>query len=257
MLDRIRIVLVETSHPGNIGSAARAMKNMGLSQLVLVKPQRWPAPEASAMAASAQDILEKVSCFKTLAEAVADSHLIIGTSARLRNMPVPLLDPENCAKLISTTPSRQQVALVFGREISGLTNEELQLCHYHVHIPVNPVYSSLNLGAAVMVLAYECRKTFLKDTDIPKKTNTNKESWDQLPATAEELSGFLSHLESILVQLGFHNPDNPRQLMARLRRLFQRIQPDKMEINILRGIVGAISAHFGRQGPQQPGDYDP
>ncbi len=190
----IRIVLVETSHSGNIGSAARAMMNMGLTRLVLVKPRHWPSQEAVSMAVSAASILDSAVVVESLEAAVSDCHVVIGTSARLRTMPVPLLDPSECAAKVLALPSPQQVALVFGREISGLTNEELHRCHYHVHIPVNPDYSSLNLAAAVMVLSYELRKAALAmpgNSPPPATLNGNKVDdggeWDQEPATAEEL----------------------------------------------------------------------
>jgi tRNA (cytidine32/uridine32-2'-O)-methyltransferase len=248
---KLRIVLVETSHPGNIGAAARAMKNMGLARLVLVKPKVWPAREALSMAASALDVLDHAVVVNTLEEAIADCHLVIGTSARLRNMPIPLLDPAASAERVVEVMGQQEVALVFGREISGLSNEELHLCHFHVHIPVDPGYTSLNLAAAVMVLSYELRKTALQRAGQPLLPPAET-SWDQELATAAELDRYLDHLEEVLVQLRFHDRDNPRQLMRRLRRLYQRIQPDRMEINILRGILTAIEDAVGRQGPQPP-----
>lgn len=249
---KVRIVLVETSHPGNIGAAARAMMNMGLSRLVLVKPKVWPAREAISMAASALEVLDHVVVVDTLAEAITDCHMVIGTSARLRNMPIPLVDPPASAALVTSVMDAQEVALVFGREISGLSNEELHLCHYHVHIPVDPGYTSLNLAAAVMVLGYELRKTALQRAGQPLLPAA-REEWDQQPATAGELDRYLDHLEDVLVRLRFHDPANPGQLMRRLRRLYQRIQPDRMEINILRGILAAIDDAFGRQGPPPPG----
>lgn len=248
---KVRIVLVETSHPGNIGAAARAMMNMGLARLVLVQPRVWPAREAISMAASALEVLDHAVVVDTLAEAIADCHMVIGTSARLRNMPIPLLDPPGSAKLMASVMGEQEVALVFGREISGLSNEELHLCHYHVHIPVDPGYTSLNLAAAVMVLCYELRKTALKQAEVPLLP-AQREEWDQQPATAGELDRYLVHLEDVLVRLRFHDRENPGQLMRRLRRLYQRIQPDRMEINILRGIVAAIEDAIGRQGPPPP-----
>jgi tRNA (cytidine32/uridine32-2'-O)-methyltransferase len=151
-------------------------------------------------------------------------------------MPVPLLDPPACAEKIVAEMTEKKVALVFGREISGLSNAELHLCHYHVNIPVNPEYTSLNLAAAVMVLAYEIRKSALKVLEQPL---VKPLEWDKEPATMAELDLYLNHLESVLIKLEFHKPENPRQLMRRLRRLYQRIQPDKMEINILRGILTA------------------
>lgn len=233
----VRIVLVATSHPGNIGAAARAMKNMGLTQLVLVKPKVWPAREAISMAASALDILDNAVVVETLEEAIADCHLVLGTSARLRNMPVTLLDPAGCATVVAEQMAASKVALVFGREISGLSNAELHLCHYHVHIPVNPDYTSLNLAAAVMVLCYELRKAALA-VAVPQQPAPANE-WDKEPATMDELERYMAHLETVLIKLDFHKPDNPRQLLRRLRRLYLRIQPDKMEINILRGILAA------------------
>ena len=232
-------MLVGTSHPGNIGAAARAMKNMGLSRLVLVNPQpkAWPSREALSMAASALDVLDHTVVVQTLEEAIADCHLVIGTSARLRQMPIELLEPPEAAERMEKVRGEQEVALVFGREISGLSNEELHLCHYHVHIPVNPEYTSLNLAAAVMVLGYEVRKAALASGT--QAATPVQQDWDQVPATAEELERYLDHLESVLVKIDFLDPGNPRQLMRRLRRLYQRIQPDRMEINILRGILTA------------------
>ena len=236
----IRIVLVETSHPGNIGAAARAMLNMGLGRLVLVKPKIWPAREAISMAASALEVLDNAVVVPTLKEAIDDCHLVIGTSARLRHMPVPLLDPPAAAELIVDKHGGENIAIVFGREISGLSNEELHLCHYHVHIPVNPDCSSINLAASVMVLCYELRMAMLGNGE------TGESDWDQLPATAGELDRYLEHLERVLVRLDFHDPENPRQLMRRLRRLYQRIQPDRMEINILRGILSATESTLAK-----------
>lgn len=240
---KIRIVLVETSHPGNIGAAARAMMNMGLSRMVLVKPRHWPAQEARSMAASALQVLDDAVVVDTLEQAVADCHVVIGTSARLRNMPVPLLDPQECASKIVSLPGHD-IALVFGREISGLSNEELHRCHYHVHIPVNPDYSSLNLAAAVMVLCYELRKAMLalngaNESGVSKTAEQWEEDWDQVPATAEEVERFLVHLENVLIRLDFHKPQYKRPLMRRLRRLYQRVQLDSMEVNILRGMLTA------------------
>lgn len=249
----IRIVLVETSHPGNIGAAARAMKNMGLGRLVLVRPKHWPAQEALSMAASALDVLDNAVVVDTLEVAVADCHLIIGTSARLRNMPVSLLDPSACAATVLAQPAGREVALVFGREISGLTNDELLRCHYHVHIPVNPDYTSLNLAAAVMVLSYELRKTALAPVPVPASSEPGAMApqpvpveWDQQPATAEELERYLKHLENILIRLDFHKPQYKRPLMQRLRRLYQRVQLDSMEVNILRGILTATEQALQR-----------
>jgi tRNA (cytidine32/uridine32-2'-O)-methyltransferase len=261
----IRIVLVETSHSGNIGAAARAMLNMGLTRLVLVKPRVWPSQEAVSMAVSAHGVLDAAVVVDTLQDAIAGCHVVFGTSARLRTMPVQLLPPEDCAQRVVEAGPQQQIAIVFGREAAGLTNEELHLCHYHVHIPVNPEYSSLNLAAAVMVLCYELRKAALRAIDAkvaPTRedavpTATPDQEWDQEPATADELERYLQHLEQVLIRLDFHKPEYKRPLMRRLRRLYQRIQPDKMEINILRGILTATEqAIDGRKSGGQPRKMD-
>ena len=243
----IRIVLVATSHPGNIGAAARAMKNMGLGQLVLVAPKTWPALEALSMAGSALDVIDAARVVDTLQEALADCQLVIGTSARLRNMPVPLLDPAACAAEVIAQMPTQRVALVFGREASGLSNDELLLCHYHVHIPVSEAYPSLNLAAAVMVLCYELRKTALAQTAGDKALVATE--WDQELATMDELERYLVHLDQVLTRLQFHKSDGSRQLLRRLRRLYQRIRPDRMEINILRGILTATEEALDRPQP--------
>ncbi|MEY4642871.1 MAG: hypothetical protein RLZZ227_2865 [Pseudomonadota bacterium] len=237
----VRIVLVATSHPGNIGSAARAMKNMGLGNLVLVAPKIWPALEALSLAGSALDVIDNTRVVDTLQDAIADCHLVIGTSARLRSMPVPLLDPVECAATVVAQMPTQRIALVFGREASGLSNEELHLCHYHVHIPVNDDYPALNLAAAVMVLCYELRKTALaqKAGQAAAEMPAARAEWDQEAATVDELERYLVHLDQVLHRLQFHKSDGSQLLLRRLRRLYQRIRPDRMEINILRGILTA------------------
>jgi tRNA (cytidine32/uridine32-2'-O)-methyltransferase len=234
----IRVVLVGTTHPGNIGAAARALKNMGLSRLVLVQPKRWPALEALSMAGSALDVIDGVVVVDSLQAALADCHLVIGTSARLRNMPVPLLEPRACAQLVTEQPPGRQTALVFGREASGLSNDELLQCHYHVHIPVSAAYPSLNLAAAVLVLCYELRQAALQRA--PDAQAPLAQEWDQEAATQAELDGYLAHLEQVLQRLEFNKSGHPEQLYRRLRRLYQRISPDRMEINILRGILAAM-----------------
>ncbi|MDP3848227.1 MAG: tRNA (cytosine(32)/uridine(32)-2'-O)-methyltransferase TrmJ [Pseudomonas sp.] len=240
MLQNIRVVLVNTSHPGNIGGAARAMKNMGVSRLVLVAPRDFPSVEAVARAAGAVDILDGARIVSTLEEALEGCSLVLGTSARDRHIPWPLLDPRECA----TTCMEQidqgcEVALVFGREDSGLTNDELQRCHFHVHIPSDPEFSSLNLATAVQVLTYEVRMAWLAAQGQPTKMAKLETHAEQssLPVTADELERFYTHLESTLVQIGFHDPDNPRHLMPRLRRLYGRSNISKLEMNILRGIL--------------------
>jgi len=225
------------------------MKNMGLSSLYLVNPKDYPSGVALGRAASALDVLDNAKVVENLETAIADCGLVIGTSARSRSIPWPVVDPDECAEKLVIVGNENEVALVFGREDRGLSNEELQLCHYHVQIPTNEEYSSLNVAAAVMVLSYEIRKAALKFIDEPssgkssaasvseKSEDTLEENWDQPLATVDDMERFLDHLEKVLVRLEFHDPENPRQLMPRLRRLYTRIKPDKMEINILRGIL--------------------
>lgn len=240
MLENIRVVLVGTSHPGNIGGAARAMKNMGLSRLVLVDPQDFPSSEAVARASGANDILDAAQLVGTLEEALVGCSLVLGTSARDRRIPWPLLDPRECG--VAACEQAQQggeVALVFGREYAGLTNEELQRCHFHVHIPSDPEFSSLNLAAAVQVLAYEVRMAWLAAENQPTKTLKLETTAIQSsqPVTADELESFYTHLEQALVEIRFLDPAKPRHLMSRLRRLYGRSEVSKLEMNILRGIL--------------------
>jgi len=228
-----RIVLVNTSHPGNIGAAARAMKNMGLGELCLVDPQRYPSAEATARASGADDLLARARCYGTLDEAIADAVLVIGASARSRSLPVPMLDPRGCAKLVYEQPDAKTVAILFGRERTGLSNEELDRCHYLVQIPSNPEYPSLNIAAAVQIIVYELSLL------AGRGANTGETAIDY--ATAQQMEHFYQHLEETLVELAFLDPANPKQLMRRLRRLFGRTRPDQNEINILRGILTAMN----------------
>lgn len=240
MLDNIRVVLVNTSHPGNIGGAARAMKNMGLSKLVLVQPEDFPSGDARARASGADDILQAAQVVDTLEDALTGCSLVIGTSARDRRIPWPLLDPRECGQTsVERAAGGEEVALVFGREYAGLTNEELQRCQYHVHIPSNPEFSSLNLAAAVQVLVYEVRMAFLAAENLPTKQEKLETTamLDAVPVTADELERYYAHLEETLVQIGFLDPEKPRHLMARLRRLYGRSEISKLEMNILRGIL--------------------
>ncbi|MER2097314.1 MAG: tRNA (cytosine(32)/uridine(32)-2'-O)-methyltransferase TrmJ [Pseudomonas qingdaonensis] len=240
MLPRIRVVLVNTSHPGNIGGAARAMKNMGLSRLVLVEPNDFPSREASARASGADDVLASAEVVATLEDALVGCTLVVGTSARDRRIPWPLLDPRECgAKVVEQAGEGAEVALVFGREHAGLTNDELQRCHYHVHIPSNPDFSSLNLAAAVQVLAYEVRMAWLAaDGQASKVEKVEVASVRSAElATMDEMELFYQHLESALVDIGFLDPTKPKHLMPRLRRLYGRSAVSRSEISILRGIL--------------------
>lgn len=233
MLERIRVILVNTSHPGNIGAAARAMKTMGLTQLYLVAPKSFPDDKATARASGAEDVVERARVVATLAEAVEDAVWVVGTSARLRSIRWPLHNPRECAARALDEAGTGTVALVFGRERTGLTNAEMDLCHALVNIPANPEYSSLNLAQAVQVLAYELRMQFLGEAARPSQ------SADYRPATAREMEGFYAHLEQTLYELEFITPDKPGQMMRRLRRLFQRSRVNENEYNILRGILSA------------------
>lgn len=232
----IRIILVATTHPGNIGSTARAMKTMGLSRLYLVNPNLNPYRKAHELAAGAYDILQSAVICESLEEAIQGCHLICGTSARPRDLALPGLTPADCATLALQQSADTEIAIVFGREHSGLTNEELLLCHYHIHIPSNPEFSSLNLAQAVQIISYELRMKALNP--LPKVET----SCDSL-ATATETELFYNHLEQVLIQIDFLKPSNPKRLLLRLRRLFNRARLETTEINILRGILSHIQAN--------------
>lgn len=242
-IENIKVVLVNTSHPGNIGATARAMKNMGLNDLVLVDPEDFPSGVATGRAVNAIDILDSAAVVPDLKTAVAECGLVIGASARSRRIPWPVIGPDECALKAVKESSTNSVALVFGREASGLSNEELEQCHFHVQIPSNPDYSSLNLAAAVMLICYEVRKVALAASD--QQEESDEDFWDIERATGKQVEHFYDHLERVLVEIDFHDPDNPRQLMHRLRRLFGRIRIDAMEMNILRGILTNIEHHIG------------
>lgn len=216
---------------------------MCLDQLTLVAPEEFPSGVAVGRAASAVDILENAAVVGTLQEAIADCSLVIGTSARSRSIPWPMLEPRECGEKIVRESGKHPVALVFGREDSGLNNDELQLCHYHVQIPTNANYSSLNLAAAVMVLSYEVYSAHLALEAAP--IADSDQVWDQELSTAAQMEHFYEHLEDVLVELDFHDRENPRQLMQRLRRLYGRIRVDAMEMNILRGILTHIQQRIG------------
>ncbi len=240
MLDNIRIVLIGTTHSGNIGAAARAMKVMRLSQLVLVAPKEFPNPEATALASSAADLLEQARVCANLEEAIAGCRLVVGTSARLRSVQWPQMEPRECAARLVEEGAAGPVALLFGRERTGLTNEELDRCHALVNIPANPEYSSLNLAQAVQVLSYEIQLAWLAT-----------QAWPQAPqpevATAEQLEGFFDHLRTTMEEIGFADPNRSDRLQRRLRRLFLRARPDPIEINILRGILSAAQGRKTRR----------
>lgn len=241
LLSRIRVVLVGTTHPGNIGSAARAMKTMGLSDLVLVGPRHFPHADATAMASGADDLLDAVRVFETLPEAIANCSLAIGASARLRSTEVPPRPPRAIAEdlpAMLAADDQARVAFVFGREKSGLTNAELDHCRWLLHVPTNPDYMSLNLAMAVQVVAYELRLAF---------TGGDVEATEPAAprATQAAVENLFTHLEQTLIDVEFLDPDNPRLLMRRLRRLLHRAEPDADEVNILRGILTAVQKKLG------------
>ncbi|MEZ0472133.1 RNA methyltransferase [Luteimonas salinilitoris] len=229
--ERIRIVLVGTQHPGNIGAAARAMKTMGLSRLALVAPLRFPHADAEAMAAGAGDLLVQAQRFDDLAAAVADCRLVLGCTARDRRIALEQLRPRQAAERAAAATPEGEVALVFGRERTGLENEELQLCHAAVHIPANPDYSSLNLAAAVQVLAYEIRLALLETAPDPAPAR------GQPPASHAELEGFFAQLAETLDAIDFHKGRTPETAMRKLRRLFLRSDLDAREVRLLRGVL--------------------
>ena len=232
MLSHIKIVLVETSHPGNIGAVARAMKNMSMTNLCLVAPKIFPSAEATSRASGADDILACAQIYESLQSAIADCQLVIGASARSRTISWPEISPRECAELTVTKNSNQKVAIIFGRENSGLKNHELDLCHFLLRIPCNTEYSSLNIAAAVQVVCYELfvashtqAQVIIGDSD--KKTK----------ATAQQIESFYTHLAETLSDIGFMHPDKSNSIMRRLRRIYNRTQLDTKELDILRGIL--------------------
>lgn len=244
--DRIRIVLVAPSHGGNIGGCARAMKNMGLSRLYLVTPDEFPSAEATARAVGAEDVLDRVRVFSSLNEAVADCQLVIGTSARGRRIPWPVVTPDQAAQRIVRTSAEREVAVVFGRERTGLTNEELDRCQALVNIPTDPGFASLNLACAVQIVAYEIWRTAESEVQKHGSAAAMTDTLGEPLATHDEVQRFYGHLEEVLVETGFLDPKNPRLLMRRLVRLFNRVELTNNEVNILRGILTALAQQRGR-----------
>lgn len=241
MLQNVRIVLVETSHTGNMGSVARAMKTMGLTNLWLVNPLVKPDSQAIALAAGASDVIGDAKIVDTLDEALAGCSLVVGTSARSRTLPWPMLDPRECGIKSISEAQQAPVAIVFGRERVGLTNDELQKCHYHVAIQANPEYSSLNLAMAVQILAYEVRIAWLATQNDGQETEPSAEELTY--PLVDDLERFYVHLEQSLSKSGFIRPTHPGQVMSRLRRLFTRARPESQELNILRGMLTSLEQH--------------
>jgi TrmH family RNA methyltransferase len=235
LLSNIRILLVATTHPGNIGATARAMKNMGLTDLGLVTPKIFPSEEADARAAGAEDILLNAQVFDSLDEALADRQQIIGASARLRAVTWPQLNPKQCAEKV-IADSHLKTAILFGRERTGLSNEELERCHYLLHIPCNPAFSSLNIAAAVQVVVYELFQAALEKGSANPMPISGEEK-----ANGEEMESFHGHLLETLFAIGFlHERKSSPMLIRRLRRIFNRSALEKTDIHILRGILATI-----------------
>lgn len=237
----VRIILVGTTHPGNIGAAARAMKNMGLADLALVQPRCFPHADATARAAGAADVLRAARVHSTLEEALADCTYVAGASARSRTIGWPGMAPRECAAKLLQESHHGVAAVVFGPENSGLTNEDLDRCHMLLTIPTDPGFSSLNLAMAVQVLTYEIHVAGICEEELPAEPESRA-------ATGAELEHFYRHLEQVLTRSRYLDPENPRLLMRRLRRLFAKAEPDQNEVNILRGILASLDP----AGPKDP-----
>lgn len=234
ILDQIRVVLVGTSHPGNIGAVARAMKTMCLNRLYLVQPERFPCADATARAAGADDVLYHAMVCDTLEEAIASCGWVVGSSARRRHIAWPELSPKTFAATAVSKAQSMEIAVVFGREHSGLTNSELDHCHSIVRIPTNPMFPSLNIAAAVQILAYETLRVCSSDETRLVRSDTKSRE-----VTAEDMGRLYEHLEQALIEIHYLDPDRPKHLMRRLRRLFNRVDVTRSELNILRGILVA------------------
>jgi tRNA (cytidine32/uridine32-2'-O)-methyltransferase len=238
MLSNVRIVLVETTHPGNVGAVARAMKTMSLERLHLVRPRGFPSAEATARASGADDVLEAAVVCADLPQALAGCRLVAGTSARRRTVEWPTLDPRETARRMLAEARLGDVALVFGRESSGLSNAELDRCHFLAHVPTNPAFASLNVASAVQLFAYELHMQALHQT-LAEAGDCREVADDREVADAEALEGLHRHLAQTLEEIGFADPRQSKKLLRRLRRLFNRARPDRDELNILRGILSA------------------
>jgi tRNA/rRNA methyltransferase len=233
VLNNIRIVLSHTSHPGNIGAAARAMKTMGLARLYLVNPKVFPDPVADARAAGALDVLENAQVCATLDEALAGTVLAVAVTARRRDLSHEMLSAHQAASSMLDLAVQGDVALLFGTEMSGLSNAELDKCQLLATIPANPEFTSLNLASAVQILAYELRMAFLDEAEVPVAKAMEAASF-------EDVERFYQHLERTMIDTGFLDPACPGRLMQRLRRLFARARPEKEEVSILRGILTSV-----------------
>ena len=239
--NQIKIVLVEPSHPGNIGAAARAAKTMCIENLVLVNPEDFPSGQARARATGAVDVLERAVVCDSLKEAIADCTFVVGASARERGLQCPEITPDKVGERVWQELEQGNVAIVFGRESSGLTNEELDQCHYLTTIPANWEFSSLNLASAVQVIGYEIYSAYLKNSSADKTENHDLQASGEADplATVEQLENLFGHMQQVLQEIEFFDPKQPKLLMRRLRHLYNRARPTLVETNILRGILSA------------------
>lgn len=238
LASNLRVVLLETSHPGNIGAVARAMKTMRLTRLFLVRPKQFPCAEATARAAGADDLLYTAAVCESLSEALGECAWVVGSSARSRHIRWPELTPRACARQVADRLGEMEIALVFGRESSGLTNAELDHCHALMRIPTNPSFSSLNLSAAVQILGYEIQLA-LRGEGADDQPALPAVDPPHVPVAAQDMEGLHAHLRQTLIAIGYLDEAAPKLLMRRLRKLFNRAQPDRAELNILRGILRA------------------
>ena len=230
----INIVLVETSHPGNIGSVARAMKTMGLSRLSLVNPKDFPSGDANALSGNARDVLDAAIIYPNLKAAIKESTFVYATSARNRSINWPTVNPEEAAdRILDQVAGNKEISIIFGREDRGLTNEELQLANFHLEIPANPDYPVLNIAMSVQIVTYELFKN--------RNTSQDREWRDYPEINSEDLQRLIDHFVETSIDLEMIDPKNPSQIIARIKRMFSRLQPDSMEGNYLRGFLTAVN----------------
>ena len=230
----INIVLVETSHPGNIGSVARAMKTMGLSRLSLVNPKDFPSGDANALSGNARDVLDAAIIYQNLDAAIKESTFVYATSARNRSINWPTVNPEEAAdRILDQVAGDKEISIIFGREDRGLTNEELQLANFHLEIPANPDYPVLNIAMSVQIVTYELFKN--------RNTSQDREWRDYPEINSEDLQRLIDHFVETSIDLEMIDPKNPSQIIARIKRMFSRLQPDSMEGNYLRGFLTAVN----------------
>ncbi|MBR7888579.1 tRNA (cytosine(32)/uridine(32)-2'-O)-methyltransferase TrmJ [Marinomonas sp. A79] len=242
MLSNIRIVLINTFHPGNVGAIARAMKNMGLTNLYLVDPNDYPSDEATSRAAGAVDLLENATIVPTLEEAISDCSLVIGTSARHRTFQLPIMNARECAESVIPEAVHHNVAIVFGRETTGLLNEEIAQCHRQVYIDANDEYPVLNISQAVQIVAYEIWMAN-QHKDFPAKNSSQQDSLEY--PHKKDMDLFYRHLEDTLYGINFIVRNHPGKVLDKLQRFFNRSRPEKQELGILRGVLAAVQRETG------------